>query len=154
MDIQSFELPPFLHTFKPEEYQELSLSLKEAGYEILEINGQAIDSAATFLAQAKENLPLDPPLISKEMHWDAFSDSLFEGITNLPAKNIALIWHKTSNFAKHNQIDYEKTIAELAFVAETAANQEYADNQVKKFLVFLEARLPDPGDDSKAWEND
>jgi len=59
---------------------ELTARLRTEGVVVYELDGSMVRDAVTFLAAARERLPLDPPSTNDRPNWDAFSDSLFGGI--------------------------------------------------------------------------
>lgn len=62
------------------EYNNILKSLNYDTCSIFKINTKQFKDDCSFFMYAKNYFPLDPP-ISGKVHWDAFSDSLFEGLT-------------------------------------------------------------------------
>jgi len=56
------------------------------------INGTNISDTDSFYAEAANILPLDPPLTGIKRNWDAFTDSLWEGLANLECSKVVIIW--------------------------------------------------------------
>ena len=70
----------------------------------------------TFFAAVRSAFPLDPPVISSRS-WDAFSDSLWEGIETLGASQVVILWPDAHQMKSGAPDDYETAIAVLDDVA-------------------------------------
>ncbi len=75
-----------------DQYPTILAELKREGYLIYELDTFGIVDIKTIYGQLIELLPIGIPL-SGNVHWDAFLDSAWEGLTEQPNKEITLIWH-------------------------------------------------------------
>lgn len=89
---------------KKSELGKLISELKKMEYFILLIDGSDIKDAKAFFSKVKNELPFDPP-ITGSIHYDAFSDSLWEGIVNLKKEKVAIVWTKSDNMLSHGLLD-------------------------------------------------
>lgn len=114
---------------------ELLLNLSEQGYEVLKIDGENIYDAKTFFRTVKEILPFDPP-ISGKVNWDAFSDSLWEGIMNLGNQKVAIVWTKVDNMLEHGLAGLIDAIRSLIDVS-TSLYNDVEDTERVSLIIFL-----------------
>lgn len=70
---------------------ELRELLKQNHVRVFEIDVSQAVGAKSFFAEAVRVLPQDPPL-SGNPNWDAFVDSVWEGLCGLGEQNIAVLW--------------------------------------------------------------
>jgi hypothetical protein len=80
-----------LNLIKQEDYELMVDTLQKQNFTILTMNGQDIYDESSFFTIVEDALPLDPPL-NGMVNWDAFADSLWEGVLNLNQKQVAIIW--------------------------------------------------------------
>ena len=78
-----------------------------------------------------ETFPLNP-LLSGQVIWAAFEDSLFEGLSDITEKNIAVVWSEASRFARDSCPEFETAIASLSTVAQELESQQ---KQMRIFLI-------------------
>jgi hypothetical protein len=57
----------------------------------MQLEATTLWPAGRFFEAMKALLPLDPPLVGNRS-WDALSDSLWSGLDQLAADNIAIVW--------------------------------------------------------------
>lgn len=65
-------------------------ALESQGARVMVLDGSRMNSKQTFFIEARRTLPLDPPVETD--NWDAFSDSLFEGLSCCE-QHIVIVWH-------------------------------------------------------------
>lgn len=114
---------------------ELLLSLSKQGYKVLEIDGKNIFDAKSFFKNVKDTLPFDPP-ISGRVHWDAFSDSLWEGIMNLGKQKVAIVWTKVDNMLEYGLAGLIDAVRSLADVS-TSLYNDVEDIERVSLEIFL-----------------
>jgi hypothetical protein len=64
--------------------------LRSSGWRVYVLPAD-IDARDSFFDAIRAQFPLDPPLTTNRS-WDALSDSLFEGLSQLADNRIAIIW--------------------------------------------------------------
>lgn len=67
----------------------LRAQLEQSGYAVFVLPPAAAENRRAFFDAVRATLPLNPPLRSD--NWDAFSDSLFQGLVDHPAERIAIL---------------------------------------------------------------
>lgn len=95
-----------------------------------------ITDAQSFFSQAKDVLPLDPP-ISGNVNWDAFVDSLWSGLEKLDANKIAILWHDSAVMKQHDARNYAICIECLCDICESLKTTADGATEVKAIRVFL-----------------
>jgi hypothetical protein len=63
--------------------------LEHSGYTVFILPETCAENRQTFFEAVRNSLPLNPPLRSD--NWDALSDSLFQGLLDHPAEQIAIL---------------------------------------------------------------
>lgn len=91
---------------------ELKKHLRENGYHIYEIDGTEIINAKTFFAEIVKVLPQNPPLSGRE-NYDAFTDSVWEGIVDLELDKVAILWTDVNNILNGGLEDLLKIVRSL-----------------------------------------
>ena len=64
--------------------------LRARGFLVFSLPSGIVDKSSFFDA-IRSCLPLDPPVVSNRS-WDALSDSLWEGLSELAENRIAIVW--------------------------------------------------------------
>ena len=89
-----------------------------------------------FFDAVRTTLPLDPPLQSSRS-WDALADSLWEGLSNLDDRPIAVFWSGSGDFAAANPGDYEMAVAVFEDITRTLADPDATVGHPRQVTVFL-----------------
>jgi hypothetical protein len=110
--------------------------LDQAGFLLLEIDGAEVRDARSFFAQAKRTLPLDPPL-EGTVNWDAFSDSLWQGIDNLSTPRMALLWTAVHNMLERGLTDLLAAADALSSVARSVRDPSSGIDRPTDVLLFF-----------------
>ena len=92
-----FDDLPVLSCIDAGSRDQLYQALVGAGNFVFEIAGK-FESVAKLFQEMRAILPLDPPL-SGSVKWAAFEDSLFGGLDQLRAENVAILLHDADAFA-------------------------------------------------------
>ncbi len=71
-------------------YPTLQEALALGGFRIVRFDGSGVINRETFFNQARRDLPLNPPGV--RWSWDALSDSLWNGISELGEERVAVVW--------------------------------------------------------------
>ncbi|MCX7748961.1 MAG: barstar family protein [Clostridia bacterium] len=115
---------------------ELLIDLSSQDFEVLEIDGDCIYDSKTFFKAVKDSLPFDPP-ISGKVNWDAFSDSLWEGIMNLENQKVAIVWTKAENMLNYGLGGLIDAIRALTDVSTSLYNDAENDKERVTLTIFL-----------------
>ncbi|MFB9905743.1 barstar family protein [Allokutzneria oryzae] len=79
---------------------------------------------------------LSPPLLSARS-WDAFSDSLWEGIDSLGSDRIVIIWPDSSALSDGFPEEFELALAVLDDVARMLADPGVTSGNPKRVSIFV-----------------
>lgn len=90
---------PQIYCVDASEQNRLIDKLNELDVVYFVIDGSNISGADSFYTEAASILPLDPPLTGTKRNWDAFVDSLWEGLANLEQSKVAIIWTNADQIA-------------------------------------------------------
>jgi hypothetical protein len=88
-----------------------------------------------FVAAVRDVLPLDPPVQSA--HWDALSDSLWEGIHELRVEKVAIVWPDSDRMRRANGEDYTTAVEILTDLVFGLADPKFTVDHVTRLLVYL-----------------
>lgn len=83
---------PGIYALRSDERDLLLERLGAAGVTCFELDGSSVLDTTAFHRAAVECLPLDPPLRGRERNWDAFQDSLFNGLAELQRTQVVIVW--------------------------------------------------------------
>jgi hypothetical protein len=72
--------------------------------------------------------------------WDALSDSLWEGLYSLEAKQIVIVWPDSSVMSKAVPSDFETALSVLADVAESLSNPDFTNGNPKNVCIYVGRR--------------
>jgi len=114
----------------------LLTDLSKQGYKIIEIDGKDIFDSKAFFNKVKDILPFDPP-ISGKVNWDAFSDSLWEGLCNMGNRKVSIVWTKVDNMLKYGLLDLMKSVQCLTDVATSLYNDTDEVERVSLILFLI-----------------
>jgi hypothetical protein len=109
--------------------------LQELGWRVYYLPA-GITDRSTFFDSVRDSLPLDPP-VAGDRAWDALSDSLWEGLYQLPEKRIAIIWNDTDRFRDLNPGDAETAEQIMSHVARLLADPAATVGHPKCLTVFI-----------------
>jgi len=93
---------PLISCFASHSTDAVRHDLRLNGFTFFELNGQAVHDKASFISEVKRVLPLDPALVAGS--WPAFEDSLWEGLNNLDAPKVAILWHNCDKMLAHGLV--------------------------------------------------
>lgn len=86
-----------VHSLAAKEALEASRELAAAGARVIFLPANIRDKAS-LISGVRATAPLDPPLTS-ETNWDAFEDSLWEGLRRAAETTIVLVWPRATTMA-------------------------------------------------------
>jgi Barstar (barnase inhibitor) len=89
----------------------------------------------SFLRAATALLPFDPPWYGRS--WDAFDDSLWEGLYELPERLIAILWPDATTLAGSDPKTYEMVLDCLEDVSEGLADAKATVGNPKDLAVVV-----------------
>ena len=112
--------------------------LERDGWKVLVFPRGATD-CTSFLELAKQYLPLSPPLTSRRIVWDAFSDSLWSGIHELSSEKVLIVWHGHSDLKMGDPNCFERIRETFHEISQTLLDPEYGAGKTVSLLVaFVE----------------
>ncbi|WP_306328488.1 barstar family protein [Streptomyces venezuelae] len=102
----------------------------------------------TFFGAVREALPLDPPLGTFRMVWDALSDSVWGGLHELKSPRVVIVWPDARPVAGAAG-DFWIALEILRDVAESLAAVRYTSRRPTQVSVYI-APAPSPGEAASA----
>ncbi|MFF8535625.1 barstar family protein [Streptomyces sp. NPDC015532] len=105
------------------------------------------DKEAFFLA-VRETLPLDPPLGTFRMVWDALSDSVQGGLHALRSPRVVILWPDAQQVASA-QGEFRIALSILRDVVATLAEARYTGGRPTRVSVYV-APVPSGGETGPA----
>lgn len=90
---------PNIYCIDSNEQNKLVNYINELDAACFVLDGSHIHDTDSFYLEALSVLPLDPPLKGTSRNWDAFSDSLWEGLANLGRTDAVIIWTEADRTA-------------------------------------------------------
>jgi hypothetical protein len=108
--------------------------LESNGFKLFSI-GSPTD-APEFFAQAKNEYPLDPK-ISGDVHWDAFSDSLWGGLDACSESKIALVIRDATVFSEGCPKDYDIALDCMSDAAREVEAEKQNEGMEKAEIVLV-----------------
>ncbi|MYV74557.1 hypothetical protein GT352_11505 [Streptomyces sp. SID1046] len=101
-----------------------------------------------FFGAVRETLPLDPPLGTLRMVWDALSDSVWGGLHELKSPRVVIVWPDARPVAGAEG-DFWIALEILRDVAESLAEVRYTSGRPTQVSVYI-APAPSPGEAASA----
>jgi len=95
-----------------------------------------ITSHDAFFAAIANTLPCDPPVASS-CSWDALSDSLWEGLRQLPQTRIVVMWPEAGDLQQREPQTLAVAVQVLEAVATTLADAKSTAGRPKDVMVLL-----------------
>lgn len=89
-----------------------------------------------FFRAVRETLPLDPPLGTSRMVWDALSDSLWGGLHALQSPRAVIVWPDAQP-ATGSQGDFRIALDILRDVIATLAETRYTGGRPTHVSVYI-----------------
>ena len=89
-----------------------------------------------FFDAVKAVLPHDPPLTSSRS-WDALSDSVWEGVRNLEARRIVIIWPDATRFRDDASADYLVSMEVLADLVDSLGDSVATTGMPKEVCIIV-----------------
>jgi hypothetical protein len=111
---------------------------EEAGYTTFVLPADGIRDRASFFDAVRNTLPLDPPVVSAHA-WDALSDSLWEGLYQLPNKPVAILWPNARAMASASPSDFDIACQMLTYIVAELADTRLTAGQPKVVAVVVES---------------
>lgn len=101
-----------------------------------------------FFRAVRETLPLDPPLGTFRMVWDALSDSVWGGLHELKSPRVVIVWPDARPVAGAEG-DFRIALEILRDVTESLAEVRYTSGRPTQVSVYI-APAPSPGEAASA----
>jgi len=98
-----------------------------------------IQSAAGFFDAVTKVCPLNPPLERVADSWDALSDSMFGGLTDLDEARVVIAWDDPDVLAEGDPEASRIALAILSGLPDEVANPEFTAGLTKDLMVLLGA---------------
>jgi hypothetical protein len=127
---------PIVKCFDEKDSRELKSILETNQFQLFEIGGLEVNCQESFFRSIVDRLPLDPPL-SGNVHYDAFTDSLWGGLSELEVSNVAIIWNHADRMLNGNLNDLLKILQCFDQVKREIGCLDYGIPKPMRLLVFL-----------------
>lgn len=134
------ELNRWLTVVSPAEMADVARDAEARGIFFYRISTRGAWGKDYFFRVARETFPLDPPVLTS--NWDAFDDSLWEGLNNQSAEELLILWSGSADFSGRNASGFHTVISTLVGVAETLADARYNKDELKRVHIFVDSWIP------------
>jgi hypothetical protein len=121
---------------KKKSWELLKQELEGDGWSVLVVENFSIRDKSSFFEAVRQYLPLDPPLVSNRS-WEALSDSLWEGISDLDSAKVALFFPGLQALALEHPKEFDLASQVLADVAESLSRTPLDDDREKIVRVLF-----------------
>ena len=81
---------------------------------------------------------MNPPLQSTQS-WDALSDSVWQGLLDLEAQRIMILWPSAHILAEHSPQDFRLALQIFEDIAETLSDDAATLTKKKELVLLIEA---------------
>ena len=138
----------FLETCLPVSYiaasseQHLSRLLREHEFYVIELDDDSIIDSESFFRSVPSRLPYEPPLDGPEVSWDAFVDSLWEGISEGKETRVAIVWKNAEKMMEHDHRGFEIALDCFEEVASTINTAAFGRKTQIDLLIFMTGSGP------------
>lgn len=106
------------------------------GWKVFVLKGAVMRDAAGLFDAIRAALPLDPP-IERLVSWDALEDSIWEGLMEIPAKRIAVLWLDFNVFHRAAPTEAKLFSELLEGISASLANPQFAAGTPKQVAIVL-----------------
>jgi hypothetical protein len=110
-----------------------------AGWKVF-VLPDGIKSKLSFFRAVAAIMPLDPPLVGiseGRYSWDALDDSLWEGLHELPERQIAILWPDAARLAARDPETHRDALDVLDHVSRLLADDEATIGTPKQVAVVV-----------------
>jgi barstar (barnase inhibitor) len=111
-------------------------ALRAAADIVVELRTGFGGSRKAFFDAVRAAVQLDPP-VQSERSWDALADSTWEGIFNLPARRILILWRDAAMFRAQAPEEFDLAAAVLADTATGLADPATTRGEPKDVRVLI-----------------
>jgi len=134
-----------LNCLSSDDVESLRAVLQQRNYRCYEVNGSRMSGAASLYRELVAVLPQDPPL-SGRRNWDAFEDSVWEGLESAPEEKFAILWHDSHLMLGALLPEFLRAVVVIDGLTASLATTKHGASRPKEVLLFLIGR----GDGFKA----
>lgn len=132
------ELPQSgMHRVPRRFFRDVRRSCEDEGWRVF-VLPDGIKDEASFVRAAKAVFPLTP--LWKEGGWfadDAWNDSLWDGLLDLPERRFAILWPDATTLAYSDPKTYGRVLYRLENVVRDLADAEYTVGNPKDLAVVV-----------------
>jgi hypothetical protein len=108
---------------------------RAAGASVYVLRSHGVTDRAAFVEAVREVLPLDPPV--NVSHLDALADSLWQGLYELPVKQVAIVWPNSVEMEDASPLDYGICLELLADIVSQLNDTRLTAGRPKEISVFV-----------------
>jgi Barstar (barnase inhibitor) len=118
----------------------ITQGLERKGWRVFRLPAGIRDKAQFFDA-VRSTLPLDPPLSSTRMVWDALSDSLWSGLDDLPQMPLVIHWPEAWTMRETDPDNFGIATEVLRDLPASLSSEKYTVGKPRSVLI-LQATTP------------
>lgn len=129
-----------VHHLAADDASNVAVEAARWGALILRLGTVGATSMTGFFACVRDQLPLDPPLHGPPLgtnSWDAMADSLWEGIFQLEARNVFLVWEGSASLRDAAPSECEQAEDVFEQIARTLADDAYTAGQPRNLQILV-----------------
>lgn len=134
MNIEWFRSLPNVSLALEDQISDVRSALTAAEFKVYRLSG--ITSVEDFFLHVRDDLPMAPP-ISGQVHWDAFSDSLWGGLDETGDERIAIFWENADQLLMKDSESFQIAIEIFSHVASSLANPQFNADKLPLLKIFM-----------------
>jgi hypothetical protein len=135
-DDRDLLIPAFgVHERRSVPADEIISNLRSAGWPTYVISGGP-GSKAEFFEAVRASLPTDPPM-GPRPNWDGLLDSVSNGLLDLNAERVAIVWPDSLMLARSDPAEYKTARDMLTVIVMTLIDPKFSNEGTKALLVLL-----------------
>lgn len=124
-----------VHEYLGQDPKPFRKELEGCGYKVYTL-ASTIRDGHDFFDAVRAVLPLDPP-VKQDIYWDALFDSLWEGLYQLSATKLAIIWPESGKMNVGEPEEFHVAKGYLSALVRSLADPKSTVGKVKEMVVVL-----------------
>ena len=136
-ETEEADMPAFalVNCIATQDLERLTGLLERQDFLVIRLDGTNVTDKASFLKQAEADLPRPTDLFPH--NWDALADTLWNGLFDLKANQVALVWTQAQRLAHGDLQDFLDAIRILSDVARQVMDGANSFPRPLTMLLFL-----------------
>ncbi|MFI0242936.1 barstar family protein [Streptomyces sp. NPDC016845] len=119
-----------------EDVLEILSMAERAGVPVFSLHTEGRTDRESFFRAVKEVVPLDPPLRSTRS-WDALADSMWEGLHELKAPRVLIVWPDAYPAEEDEDGDFRTALMVMDDVAKDLADVQLTAGTAVSLSIYV-----------------